>query len=745
MADVNKSIAINYTADTSKLEKALKRIPQATNKQGSAAVSNLEANFRKMSAAATKAAKRINAKMKSIGKGMGRVGAATAAVGVGAVALGQQFADLTNELTDASTKTGIAIDTLAGLRLAAEGSGLQFSNLESGLIKFQGSMDGAARGSKNLSDTFEKLGVDVTTSTGELRSADDVFNEVVESLGAIENSTERNSQAMLLFGRSAGPALIQSGALDNLEGMKTLAGEFGIAIDEQGVQGMARFQRSMASLKTVGLGTMQTLIDQIAGGSGGKGLADGLDFVTRQIIFFGSVGGDVVSVLGQGFESLFGVIQAAALALSGDVDLAKQLINDLDRDQDQAFSNLASSFERAEQAVQRFNDVSSASVVPQTNRSISQTADQATEAVETLSDALDGVTISDELADKMSAFSKQINDDLRTPVDDVNDRFVEMKKELDDIEGKLNDEFDALINLAVAGQTLTDTQTERMLKLSEQIANVEQLQTDNLNRHMRDREALRNEAHQAELDRKELERQLEQQLHDEQLEQLQTRIDQIDMFGSLAIDTFKHIAKAISDVNQAEIDAIREQTDANIQEIDELQQRGAISAEEASKRRSQAEESFQANTQKFRERSFKANQAAAIADIIFNGAVAATKALADYGIPAGLVVAGLTAAATTAQIVSVKSQQPPKFDVGGMVGANDPQTPDRVRADLLTGEAVLDRQTVRNIGGEQGVRNLQRNGGGDRVIVIQPFKHFDRFVKGSGIGMTPSATGIRGY
>ena len=219
--DVNKSVNIAFKASTENLERSLKKIPNITDAQASKAAGELDKNFKKMENSAEKTSKSVSAKMKNMGKSFAAVGAAVVAIGAATIKLGQHFADLTNELVDASTKTGIAVDTLAGLRLAAEGSGLAFGNLEGGLIKFQGSMDAANKGSKLTADAFAELGVNVADAGGNLRDADDVFNESVKALGQIENATERNATAMILFGRSAGPALIQSGALENLENMKT--------------------------------------------------------------------------------------------------------------------------------------------------------------------------------------------------------------------------------------------------------------------------------------------------------------------------------------------------------------------------------------------------------------------------------------------------------------------------------------------------------------------------------------------
>jgi chromosome segregation ATPase len=125
-------------------------------------------------------------------------------------------------------------------------------------------------------------------------------------------------------------------------------------------------------------------------------------------------------------------------------------------------------------------------------------------------------------------------------------------------------------------------------------------------------------------------------------------------------------------------------------------------------------------TDKSVKRLFRLEQTAAVADI----AMETAKAIAgSLGLPPG--VRGVTIAAITAagaaQTAAVLSQQPPTLHMGGMA-------PDETNATLLTGEAVLDRTTVRNIGGQQGVRQLQ-NGqtGTNNVVIIQPFKHIDRY------------------
>ena len=136
---------------------------------------------------------------------------------------------------------------------------------------------------------------------------------------------------------------------------------------------------------------------------------------------------------------------------------------------------------------------------------------------------------------------------------------------------------------------------------------------------------------------------------------------------------------------------------------------------------------------------FKLEKAASIAEITMNTAEGVTKAL-TYGLPLGPILAGMAVATGATQAALVASQPIPQlqFHMGGIA-------PDEANARVLRGEAILDRATVRRMGGEQGVRNLQQGGSGSsQTVVIQPFKHFGRFAKDLGIQKTKQV-GIRGY
>ena len=120
---------------------------------------------------------------------------------------------------------------------------------------------------------------------------------------------------------------------------------------------------------------------------------------------------------------------------------------------------------------------------------------------------------------------------------------------------------------------------------------------------------------------------------------------------------------------------------------------------------------------------FRANQAASIANIAMKTAEAVAAAPAQYGPLAPAAIAAIVAQAAV-QTGVVLAQQPP-LHMGGVVS---PLAPDEQSRTVLTGEAVLDRATVRRLGGETGIQRLQEGGTmAPDVIVMNPFKHLDRY------------------
>lgn len=722
MADVNKTVAINYSASTENLEKALKKIPDITDQQASKAASELDKNFKKMEDGAEKTSKSVSQKMKNVGKSMAAVGAAMGGLAAGTIALSQKFADLTNELVDASSKSGIAVETLAGLRLAAEGSGMAFSTLEGGLNQLQVRMSDAAAGSASMVDLFDQLGVQVTDVDGNLRSTDDVFNEMIKSMSDMENVTARNSIAFKLLGEGGGAGLIQSGAIDNLENMKNLATEFGVSLSQDGVNAMGTFQRKMAELELVGMGALQSLINSVAGANGINAAIEG---TSKAIVFMGSIGEDIIGLIGQSFENIFGIVQAGIMAMSGDFEQASILMNDIMNENEQAVFDLANMFTKANEEVAKFESLSTASTAPKVMEKVKVQTGGARQEMEDLSKATEKVNKEMETMDDMITTTHDTVKDLTDTVsENMLSAYQKQRAEIMETSKAIEDQ---LANIQSQKELI-----ELQMEMSEDTLEFELQMNQLVNDQTKLRKAL---SDQRKIEIKEIQ-ELEREAYLE-------RVDQVGEIGSKVFETFGNISSVVTDIFSAQSDSLSNQMMDQQSKIDEMVENGVLTSEQAAAKKEKIEAKYQKQIQDLKMKEYKLNQTSALANIAFELAQGIAKAMILPPLVRGAQVAFLTATAG-AQTASVLAAPPPKFDVGGMVGNND-RAPDMVNANLLKGEAVLDRATVDRIGGEEGVRNLQNGGSnGSQVVIIQPFKHLDRYNMARSKRMS-KRVGSRGY
>ena len=273
-------------------------------------------SFKKFGQSAKKSQKEI----KNLSKELGKIGAAVGGSIVAFVALNKVIADSTNEIIDASARSGIAAETLAGLRLAAEGSGKSFSSLERGLDQFSTRMLDTSRGTGEAKKTFDSLGISVVDAQGNLRDTNSVFMETIKKLGQMTNATKRNADINKLFGRS-GMTLIQSGAIENLDEFIGKAKELGPAFDENGIEKAAQFQRGMADFKTASIGALQSIMEGL---SGENGLGPSLQSLAEDLSNFAGGLGIFIGKL----RDAFGGLKIFASDLSSTINNATKALKE---------------------------------------------------------------------------------------------------------------------------------------------------------------------------------------------------------------------------------------------------------------------------------------------------------------------------------------------------------------------------------------------------------------------------------
>ena len=107
------------------------------------------------------------------------------------------------ELRVMSEVTGQSTEELQEFAYMSKFLGVSTDQLSDGLKEITNKMQEARDGSADAADAFNRLGIRVTDSRGELRDASEVFYEVIDALGDMRNKTERDATAMDLLSESA--------------------------------------------------------------------------------------------------------------------------------------------------------------------------------------------------------------------------------------------------------------------------------------------------------------------------------------------------------------------------------------------------------------------------------------------------------------------------------------------------------------------------------------------------------------
>lgn len=303
---------VSYRAELSDLRTKLASVTDITRAEARKMVTELNRSMRAVEKAQTRAAasaKNHAAAARGTATAMSSLAQAGAAAVVAAgsfAAMVQDVADARNALTDLSSRSGVARETLAGLKLAAEGSGLAFSDVEGIVTKLPKIMGDAARGSKAQADAFKMLGVEVTDASGAMRDGDTVFRELVAALGEIESPTERAAAAAQLFGKSGTKLLQALGNPSALDAFVGLAGQSAIN-SADAAEKAAAWQRSVAELGLVMDGVKASIIDALDITERVDDFALGLTFMGAavqelgvQVADFGKLGASVFTSLADG-------------------------------------------------------------------------------------------------------------------------------------------------------------------------------------------------------------------------------------------------------------------------------------------------------------------------------------------------------------------------------------------------------------------------------------------------------------
>ena len=203
-----------------------------------------------------------------------KISAAAGVAAAGMVAMATKAAASADDLLTLSNVTGFSVEELQKLQYAS-------SFVDVSMETMTGSITKLTKNMASGSDAFDKLGIAITDSDGNMRDATDVWYEAIEALGGIQNETERDQVSMELFGKSAmemagivddgGEALKQLGEEAEATG-NILSGDavadavaFNDQIDELKAKSEQAFLAAGAALADTLVPALETLVDVITG------------------------------------------------------------------------------------------------------------------------------------------------------------------------------------------------------------------------------------------------------------------------------------------------------------------------------------------------------------------------------------------------------------------------------------------------------------------------------------------------
>lgn len=208
----------------------------------------------------------IGSKLEAAGEKMRGLSMAAAGVVTAIGAISYKAGKNADDINTMSKKYHIGTKELQMYSAAAELVDVDVETIAKSHTKLTKSMNSAVKGTGASADAFDKLGVSITDSNGNLRDADDVWQDTIKALGKVENETERDALAMQLMGKAASDLnpLIEDGgeAYENLaETMNKYDLDF---LDQETLDKANEFNDELDTMKAIGSVALQTVGSKLA-------------------------------------------------------------------------------------------------------------------------------------------------------------------------------------------------------------------------------------------------------------------------------------------------------------------------------------------------------------------------------------------------------------------------------------------------------------------------------------------------
>ncbi|SNR95433.1 hypothetical protein SAMN05446037_100263 [Anaerovirgula multivorans] len=202
-------------------------------------------------------------KSKNLAKTFGTVAKAAAGVTAGIIAAGgamfgmaKKAADATDRVDKMSQQLGMTRRGFQEWDFIMSQSGASIDSMGAGMRSLTNAMTGTGAGAAAL----DRLKVSTTTLNGEMKTQEQLFEDVVIALQGMEEGAEKAKLANELFGRSGQELMpLLNGAAGSVEEMKQRAEELGLVLGDEAIDAGVLFADTMDQVKR-SLGSVATQV-----------------------------------------------------------------------------------------------------------------------------------------------------------------------------------------------------------------------------------------------------------------------------------------------------------------------------------------------------------------------------------------------------------------------------------------------------------------------------------------------------
>ncbi|MCR6096850.1 phage tail tape measure protein [Salipaludibacillus agaradhaerens] len=202
-----------------------------------------------------------------IAKGGAIIGGAVLAAGAAGLAFGNKFAQSADRVDKMSHRLGMSREGFQEWDFILSQAGVEIDSLQNGMKTLSQRMNEARDGTGKGAEAFDKLGVSVHDSNGELKTQEDLFEDSIRSLQGMEDEVEKAALAQQLFGRSGQellPLLNEKGG--SIDDLREKAHELGLVMGDEAVDAGVQFTDTMDQLQRMFQGVFNGIMAELLPG-----------------------------------------------------------------------------------------------------------------------------------------------------------------------------------------------------------------------------------------------------------------------------------------------------------------------------------------------------------------------------------------------------------------------------------------------------------------------------------------------